>query len=274
MTRHKDHPKASADSDRPKRLSKKRYESELRELQVELVHLQRWVVSSGAKLCIVFEGRDGAGKGGVIKRLTERVSPRVFQVVALPASSDREKSQMYLQRYVTHFPAAGEVVIFDRSWYNRSGVERVMGFCSEDQVERFHKLVPNIEKAMVDSGITLLKYWLEVDEDEQERRLKDRIDDGRKTWKLSPMDLESYGRWYDYSRARDDMFAATDTEFAPWYIADSNDKRRVQLNIIRHVLDQVPYEHSPSTEVRLPPRQEPGDYVTPDRPLHHVPDRF
>jgi len=261
------------DKGRP-RLARKQYEAELEKLQVELVHLQQWVVGTGAKVCVVFEGRDGAGKGGVIKRITERVSPRVFRVVALPAPTEREKSQMYVQRYVPHFPAAGEVVIFDRSWYNRAGVERVMGFCGEDDAARFLRMVPAVEKAMVDSGILLLKYWLDIDPEEQTRRLKARIDDGRKTWKLSPMDLKSYSRWYDYSRARDDMFAATDTEWAPWYVADSNDKRRVRLNIIRHVLDQVPYEPTPAARVRLPARQKPGDYAEPDRPHRRVPDRY
>ena len=186
----------------------------------------------GLKVCIVFEGRDGAGKGGTIKAITERVSPRVFRVVALPAPTEREKSQMYVQRYLPHLPAAGEVVIFDRSWYNRAGVERVMGFCSEEEVKRFLEVVPGVEKAMVESGIILIKYWLEVSMEEQTRRLEARIDDGRKIWKLSPMDLKSYGRWYDYSRARDEMFAATDTEWAPWYVVQTDDKKRARLNLI------------------------------------------
>ncbi len=204
-----------------RKMRRKEYEEELRRLQVELVQLQRWVVEEHAKVCIVFEGRDTAGKGGVIKRLTERVSPRVFRVVALPAPNERERSQMYFQRYIPHLPASGEVVIFDRSWYNRAGVEPVMGFCTPEESARFLELVPFVEQAIVDSGVILLKYWLEVNQDEQTRRLTARIDDGRKTWKLSQMDLESYGRWYDYSRARDAMFAATDTEAAPWYVADS-----------------------------------------------------
>jgi polyphosphate kinase 2 len=258
----------------PPKLSRKHYERELERLQVELVHLQRWVVSTGAKVCIVFEGRDTAGKGGVIKRITERVSPRVFRVVALPAPTERERSQMYVQRYLAHFPAAGEVVIFDRSWYNRAGVERVMGFTDDAQVERFLRMTPGVEQAMVDSGIILLKYWLEVSEQEQTRRLKARRDDGRKTWKLSPMDLESYSRWYDYSRARDDMFAATDTPWAPWFVADSNDKKRARLNIISHLLDHIPYERTPAKKVKLPKRQPRGDYVEPVRELHRVPDRF
>jgi len=256
------------------RLRRKEYEAELSRLQVELVHLQRWVVESGAKVCIVFEGRDTAGKGGVIKRITERVSPRVFRVVALPAPTEREKSEMYMQRYVPHFPAAGEVVIFDRSWYNRAGVEPVMGFCTPEQTERFLKMAPAVEKAMVDSGIVLLKYWLEVDADEQTKRLKARKDDGRKTWKLTPMDLKSYSRWYDYSRARDAMFAASDSEWAPWYIADSNDKRRARLNVISHILELIPYEHVPVKSVRLPVRQKPGDYVEPTQGPDRVPARF
>ena len=227
---------------RSEKLGRKHYEQELARLQGELVRLQEWVVREGAKVCIVFEGRDTAGKGGVIKRIIERVSPRVFRVVALPAPTEREKSQMYVQRYLPHFPAAGEVVIFDRSWYNRAGVERVMGFCSEDEAVRFLRLVPLVEHAMVDSGITLIKYWLEVGQEEQTRRITSRIDDPRKVWKLSPMDLKSYSRWYDYSRARDEMFAATNTEFAPWHVADSNDKKRARLNIISHLLAQIPYD--------------------------------
>lgn len=272
---HKKHAKHVVDEpDRAERLRRKPYEAALEQLQVELVSLQQWVVASGAKVCIVFEGRDGAGKGGVIKRITERVSPRVFRVVALSAPSDREKSQMYVQRYVPHFPAAGEVVIFDRSWYNRAGVERVMGFCTEDEALRFLRMVPAVEQAMIDSGILLLKYWLEVDQDEQTRRLEMRIDDRRKTWKLSPMDLESYRRWYEYSRARDDMFAATDTDWAPWYVADSSNKRRARLNIIRHILDHLPYEPTRSPRVHLPARQKPDGYTEPGIPRHRVPDRY
>src|SRR3974390_2194243 len=208
------------------------YERELARLHVELVKLQLWVVHKGLKGCIIFEGRDGAGKGGTIKAITERVSPRIFRVIALPAPTERAKSQIYMQRYVPHLPAAGEIVIFDRSWYNRAGVERVMGFCTADQARGFLKGVPLIEKAMVDSGIILIKYWLEVNPDEQTRRLEARIKDARKVWKLSPMDVESYSRWYDYSKARDEMFAATSTEFARWHIADANDKRRARLNVI------------------------------------------
>jgi polyphosphate kinase 2 len=272
---HRKHPDSGDAPEAPReKLSRSHYERELERLQVELVHLQQWVVSSGAKVCVVFEGRDGAGKGGVIKRITERVSPRVFRVVALSAPTDRERSQMYIQRYIPHFPAAGEVVIFDRSWYNRAGVERVLGFCTEEESLRFLELVPAVEQAMVDSGIVLLKYWLEVGMDEQTRRLEDRMDDGRKTWKLSPMDLKSYSHWYDYSRARDDMFAATDTDLAPWYVADSNDKRRARLNIISHLLDQIPYEPVAHKSVKLPDRQHGGGYVEPDRPRTLVPARF
>src|SRR5512147_2199074 len=244
---------AKADEATPNdKLKRKDYDKALARLHVELVALQQWVVHAGLKVCIVFEGRDGAGKGGTIKAITERVSPRVFRVVALPAPTDREKSQMYLQRYVPHFPAAGEVVIFDRSWYNRAGVERVMGYCTEEQAERFLAAAPLVEKAMVDSGIILLKYWLEVSPEEQTRRLEARITDGRKIWKLSPMDLKSYSRWYDYSRARDDMFTATDTGFAPWWFVTSDDKKRARLNIISHLLEQIPYESAPREKVKLP----------------------
>ena len=264
----------TVDGDATPKLSRKEYEAALRQLQVELVHLQEWVVDTKAKVCVVFEGRDGAGKGGVIKRITERVSPRVFRVVALPAPTERERTQMYLQRYMQHFPAGGEVAIFDRSWYNRAGVERVMGFCTEEETDRFLALTPLVERAMVDSGIVLLKYWLEVSPEEQTRRLEDRIDDGRKTWKLSPMDLDSYNRWFDYSRARDAMFAATDTDVAPWYVADSNDKKRARLNIISHLLDHLPYEARPPKKVELPHRQTPGDYREAEHPWRFVPERF
>jgi len=258
----------------PEKLKTRDYERELAKLHVELVKLQEWVKHKGLKVCIVFEGRDGAGKGGTIKAITERVSPRVFRVVALPSPTEREKSQMYAQRYITHFPAAGEVVIFDRSWYNRAGVERVMGFCTEEQTNRFLQLVPLVEKAMVESGIILLKYWLEVSPEEQTRRLEARIEDGRKIWKLSPMDLLSYSRWYDYSRARDAMFAATDTAWAPWYVAPSDDKKRARLNIIRHLLSQVPYEEAPREKIKLPKRQKAGDYREPDYPFKYIPEVF
>jgi polyphosphate kinase 2 len=252
------------------KLKRKFYEQELARLHGELVQLQQWVVHVGLKVCIVFEGRDGAGKGGTIKAITERVSPRIFRVVALPAPSDREKTQMYMQRYVPHFPAAGEVVLFDRSWYNRAGVERVMGFCEPEEVERFLKLAPLFERAMVDSGILLIKYWLEVTPDEQTRRLEARIDDPRKIWKLSPMDLKSYSRWYDYSRARDDMFAATDLPFAPWYVVRSDDKKRARLNLITHLLKQVPYQELPREAIELPKRQRPDGYREPNLPLKLV----
>jgi len=255
------------------RMKRKDYEKELDKLHVELVHLQEWVKAKGLKVCIVFEGRDGAGKGGVIKAITERVSPRVFRVVALSAPTEREKSQMYAQRYMSYLPAAGEVVIFDRSWYNRAGVERVMGFCTPEQVKAFLDIVPGFEKQIVASGIHLLKYWLEVSPEEQTRRLEGRIDDGRKTWKLSPMDLKSYGRWYDYSRARDDMFAATDTAWAPWYVARSDDKRRARLNVIRHLLQSIDYEELPHAKVKLPKRQERGGYRDPDYPYKVVPEK-
>src|SRR5882762_8819044 len=248
----------------PEKLKGKDYLHELERLHVELVKLQEWVKQTGAKICIVFEGRDGAGKGGTIKAITERVSPRVFRVVALPAPSEREKSQMYAQRYLSHLPAGGEVVIFDRSWYNRAGVERVMGFCTEEEAEHFLETVPRVENALVHSKILLLKYWLEVSQEEQTRRLQDRIDDGRKIWKLSPMDLESYRRWYDYSRARDEMFAATDTPFAPWYVLHSDDKQRARLNLIQHLLSRIPYEDVTRQTVKLPKRQKRGGYRDPD----------
>jgi polyphosphate kinase 2 len=252
------------------KLKGKDYLRELARLHVELVKLQQWVVHKGLKVCVVFEGRDGAGKGGVIKAITERVSPRVFRVVALPAPTEREKSQMYMQRYFSHLPAAGEIVIFDRSWYNRAGVERVMGFCSEEQVKRFLQLTPSVEKAFIESGIILVKYWLEVSEEEQTHRLESRIDDGRKIWKLSPMDLKSYGRWYDYSRARDDMFEATDTSWAPWYVVRSDDKKRARLNTIAHLLAHIPYEELPREAVRLPDRQKTHGYKEPDYPFKFV----
>jgi polyphosphate kinase 2 len=255
-------------------MSRKEYERELEKLQVELVKLQQWVVHKGHKVCILFEGRDTAGKGGTIKALTECVSPRVFRVVALATPTERQKSQMFMQRYVEHLPAAGEIVIFDRSWYNRAGVERVMGFCSEDQAKKFLLTAPLMEKAIIDSGVQVLKYWLEVSPEEQTRRLQSRIDDGRKIWKLSPMDVKSYGMWYDYSRARDDMFAATDTEHAPWYVAHTDDKRRGRLNIIRHLLDHIPYEELPRDKIHFPKRQKRGDYVEPDYPYKYIEERY
>jgi polyphosphate kinase 2 len=265
----------NADSASPasENLDNKTYSQDLKKLHIELVKLQRWVQHKGLKVCIVFEGRDGAGKGGVIKAITERVSPRVFRVVALPAPNDREKSQMYMQRYVKHFPSAGEIMIFDRSWYNRAGVERVMGFCSKEQCRKFLEVVPSMEHAMVESGIILLKYWLEVSPEEQERRLRDRIDDGRKIWKLSPMDIKSYDRWDDYTEARDDMFAATDTAWAPWFVALSEDKKRVRLNIISHLLKQIPYKDLPLEKVKLTKR-EIGKYKAKDYPFRYVPQKF
>jgi polyphosphate kinase 2 len=253
-------------------LTEKDYQKHLKKLHVELVHLQRWVLEKGKKVCVVFEGRDGAGKGGVIKAITERVSPRVFRVVALPAPTEREKSQMYVQRYITHLPAAGEIVIFDRSWYNRAGVERVMGFCTEEQAKQFLQNVPDVEKSIIASGVILMKYWLEVSQEEQTRRLEGRIDDARKTWKLSPMDLKSFSRWDDYSRARDEMFMASDTAWAPWYVADSNDKRKTRLNIITHLLRHIPYENLPREKVKLPKRHSAGDYRDPDYPFKRIPD--
>jgi polyphosphate kinase len=254
-------------------LSGKEYDRHLKELHADLVALQRWVVHAGLKVCILFEGRDGAGKGGTIKALTERVSPRVFRVVALPAPTEREKSQMYIQRYIPHLPAAGEVVIFDRSWYNRAGVERVMGFCSEEQATEFLRAVPQVEHAMVKSGIILLKYWLEVSPEEQERRLRDRVNDKRKLWKLSPMDIKSFNRWDDYTRARDEMFVNTDMDWAPWFMARSEDKKRVRLNVIKHILSQIPHEKLPVESVEFPSRKI-GRYQPVNHPFKRVPERF
>jgi polyphosphate kinase 2 len=243
-------------------------------LQIELVKMQEWVRASGAKVCVVFEGRDTAGKGGVIKRITERTSPRVFRVVALSAPTDREKSQMYFQRYMPHLPAAGEVVIFDRSWYNRAGVERVMGFATPEQVDYFLKFTPPVEKSIKHSGVILIKYWLEVSMENQDMRLRARDEDGRKIWKLTPMDIKSYTHWYDYSRARDAMFAATDTVDNPWYVVDSNDKRRARLNCISHLLSMVPYEEVPREPVKFPERQDKGDYVEPNYPYRMIPEIY
>ena len=236
--------KAKQADDLPKneKLSTKAYDAELKKLHIELVKLQEWVVHTGQKIVIIFEGRDTAGKGGTIKAITERVSPRIFRVIALPAPSDREKSQMYIQRYLPHLPAAGEIVIFDRSWYNRAGVERVMGFCDEKTVQHFLKVVPAVERAIVDSGIILLKFWLDVSPDEQTRRLQSRIEDGRKVWKLTAMDLKSYSKWDEYTKARDDMFKYTHSEWAPWIVAQSDDKKKARLNIISEFLKRVPYK--------------------------------
>jgi polyphosphate kinase 2 len=264
--------KGRSDSKTPAVLTNKKYNKRLRSLHADLVTLQEWVKAKGLKVCIVFEGRDGAGKGGTIKALTERVSPRVFRVIALPAPTEREKSQMYIQRYIPHLPAAGEVMIFDRSWYNRAGVERVMGFCAEEAAKQFLSVVPAVEKAIVQSGVILLKYWLEVSPDEQTRRLKDRIHDGRKTWKLSPMDLLSYSRWHDYTRARDEMFAATDTAWAPWYVALSDDKKKLRLNVLSHILDQIPHKKLEQEKIKLPARQKGTGYKSPDYPFKYVPE--
>ncbi len=242
------------------KLRRKDYEKELGKLQVELCHLQAWVKDKGLRAIIVFEGRDTAGKGGTIKAITERVSPRVFRVVALPAPSDREKTQMYIQRYMQHFPAAGEIVIFDRSWYNRAGIERVMGFVDDEQYNRFLELCPEIEKFIVDGGTTLVKVWLEVGMEEQDRRLTARINDPLRQWKLSPMDLKSYSRWYDYSRARDMMLKTTDSTHAPWYIVRSDDKRRARLNCISHILSLIPYKKLRTEKVKLPKRSNKNRY--------------
>ena len=265
---------AKSEADSKAKLKNKEYEQELERLHIELVELQEWVKYKGLKVCIVFEGRDGAGKGGTIKAITERVSPRVFRVMALPAPTEREKTQMYIQRYLPLLPAAGEVVIFDRSWYNRAGVERVMGFCSAADVEKFLSAVPDVEKAIVDSGVILIKYWLEVSPEEQTRRLESRIKDGRKIWKLSPMDLKSYSRWYDYSRARDEMFEKTDTPHAPWYVVRSDDKRRARLNIIAHLLDTIPYKKAPREKVKLPKRQKAHGYREPKYHYKYVKERY
>ncbi len=251
----------SANDDRQgSKMSRKQYEKEMRKLQTELCVLQEWVKAKGLKVIIVFEGRDAAGKGGTIKAITERVSPRVFRLVALPSPSDREKTQLYMQRYLQHFPAAGEVVIFDRSWYNRAGVERVMGFCSDEQYDRFLENCPVVEQYMTDGGILLVKYWLEVSQEEQARRFEARIDDPMRQWKLSPMDVESWTRWYGYSRARDRMLEMTDSEHAPWHIVRSDDKKRARLNCISHFLGLIPYEKLSRKKVKLPKRSKEGKY--------------
>jgi polyphosphate kinase 2 len=256
------------------KMSGKEFDKEMKKLQVELVKLQEWVKASGAKICVLFEGRDAAGKGGIIKRITERTSPRVFRVIATPSPSEREKSQMYIQRYIPHLPAGGEVVLFDRSWYNRAGVERVMGFATDQQVREFLAIVPLMERAIIHSGVILIKYWLEVSKENQTLRFQERIDDYRKIWKLSPMDLESHRRWYDFSQARDAMFEATDSHESPWYVVDANDQRRMRLNCITHFLSLIPYEEVPHDKVKLPKRQERGDYVEPNYPYRRVPDKY
>ena len=256
------------------KMSRKKFDKELEPLQIELVKLQEWTKATGAKVCVIFEGRDAAGKGGIIKCITERTSPRVFRVVALPSPTEREKSQMYFQRYMPHLPAGGEVVLFDRSWYNRAGVERVMGFTPEDQVETFLKWVLLIERAIIASGVILVKYWLEETMEDQTERFEERINDYRKIWKLSPMDLESHRRWYDYSRARDAMFAATDTPESPWYVVDSHDQKRGRLNCISHLLSLIPYVEVSHEKVKLPKRQPKGDYVEPDYPFRRIPEKY
>ncbi len=256
------------------KMSRKEFEKEMEKLQVELVKLQEWVKVKGAKICVLFEGRDTAGKGGVIKRITERVSPRVFHVVALGTPTEREKSQMYFQRYMPYLPAAGEVMLFDRSWYNRAGVERVMGFATPEQVDYFLKFAPAVERAIIQSGVILIKYWLEVDMDEQAKRFQERNEDYRKIWKLSPMDVQAQARWYDYSRARDAMFAATDTVECPWYVVPSNDQRKARLNCISHFLSLIPYEEVPREPMKFPKRQAKGNYKEPDYPYRYVPDIF
>jgi polyphosphate kinase 2 len=255
-------------------MTRKEFEAALEPLQTELVKLQEWVQASGAKICVLFEGRDTAGKGGGIKRITERVSPRVFRVVALPAPTEREKTQMYIQRYIPHLPAAGEVVLFDRSRYNRAGVERVMGFASDEQVTSFLRVVPAVEQAIIQSGVILVKYWLEVSPDEQTQRFQERIDDPRKTWKLTPMDLETHSRYYEYSRARDAMFDATDTADSPWYVVPSDDQRPARLNRIAHLLSRIPYEEVERPSIKLPKAQPQNDYTPSDHPLRYVPQRY
>jgi polyphosphate kinase 2 len=255
-------------------ISRKQFEATLKTLQIELVKLQSWVVHEGLKVVVIFEGRDAAGKGGVIKRITERVSPRVFHVVALPAPTEREKTQMYFQRYLAHLPAAGEVILFDRSWYNRAGVEAVMGFCTQQQHENFLRNAPIIEREIIDSGILLIKYWFEVSQEEQERRFQARIEDGRKIWKLSPMDLEAHRRWYDYSRAKDTMFTATDTPESPWYVVRADNKRSARLNCIAHFLSKIPYQELLDEPAKLPKRQPAKGYVEPTRSYTFVPEIY
>jgi polyphosphate kinase 2 len=247
-------------SQQEKSLKRKKYEKEIRRLQAELCKLQDWVKYKGLRVIVIFEGRDAAGKGGTIRAITERVSPRVFRLVALPAPSDREKTQMYLQRYMQHFPSAGEIVVFDRSWYNRAGVEYVMGFCTEEQCRQFLKVCPIVEKYITDAGIILIKYWLEAGQKEQQRRFEARLKDPLRQWKLSPMDLESYRRWYDFSRARDRMLEATDSKHAPWYVVRSESKRKARLNCITHLLSMIPYKKVPREKIKLPKRSEKESY--------------
>ena len=289
MSKHEKNTKDRLDADAPSglpappdatetspsgKMKRKEYEREMRVLQGELVAMQEWVKTTGARVCIVFEGVDSAGKGGTIRRITERTSPRVFKHVALPAPDARVRSQMYVQRYIAHFPSAGEVVIFDRSWYNRAGVEPVMGYCTPEQTERFLSMIPLVEKAMIDDGIILIKYFLNVSREEQTRRLEDRIDDPRKVWKLSPTDLKSYSRRYDYLRARDAMFVATSSEWAPWHIVDNDDKKRGRLNIISHLLSQIPYEPLPAPQEKMPKPPSHDGYVEPDSSKPNIPTPF
>jgi polyphosphate kinase len=255
-------------------LKGKEYEEEIAKLHAELVKLQFWVRHTGARIVVVFEGKDAAGKGGVIKRIIERVSPRVFRVIALPAPTERERSQIYFQRYFQHLPTAGEIVIFDRSWYNRAGVERVMGFCTDEEYERFLRVCPAWERDIIEEGVTLIKYWFEISQEEQTRRFLERINDPRKIWKLSPMDLESHRRWYDYARARDAMFVATDTPESPWYVVNADDKRRARLNCIAHFLSLIPYEEITMEKVTLPPRQKAKGYKKPDHTFRFVPEKY
>ena len=261
-------------SDAKPKLKRKEYEEQIAKFHAELVKLQFWVKHTGARIVVLFEGRDAAGKGGVIKRITERVSPRVFRVVALPAPSERERTQIYFQRYFQHLPAAGEIILFDRSWYNRAGVERVMGFCTDDEYDRFLKVCPAWERDILDAGVTLIKYWFEISREEQTRRFSDRMNDPRKIWKLSPMDLESHRRWYDYSLARDMMFAATDTAESPWYVVRADDKRRARLNCIAHFLNLIPYKAIQPEKVALPSRQKAKGYKEPEYPYHFVPEKY
>lgn len=266
--------KAEKDNDKPADLKKKQYERELRKLQTKLVEMQEWVKASGAKIAVVFEGRDAAGKGGVIHRIMERVSPRVFRHVALPAPTEREKSQLYAQRYIKELPAAGEVILFDRSWYNRALVEQVMGFCTDKQYAEFLRMCPNFELLLKNNGIILVKYWFEVSEPEQHRRFLRRVEDPMRRWKLSPMDLESHRRWYDYSRARDAMFAATDTPQSPWYVVLTDNKERARLNCIAHLLSIVPWKKVPMEKVVLPKRQKPKGYKEPDWNYRWIPEKY
>lgn len=276
MDKTKKHSGEKSHSNKKGKIKNKFYEQELERLQTELVHLQEWVKHKGLRVVIIFEGRDAAGKGGIIKRIKERVSPRVFRVEALPAPTDREKTQTYLQRYISKLPAGGEIVVFDRSWYNRLGVEKVMGFCSDDEYQRFKTNCPGFERWLVEGGTILIKYWLTVDNKEQETRFKNRINDPKRQWKLSPMDLTARNKWYDYSRARDEMMDATDTEWAPWHIVDSNDKKRARLNCLAHLLDAIPYEKLDQEPVILPERPEQGAYddVKSLKKRNWIPERY